>query len=35
MLAHFLNEDDVDYKKNKFYNDDETLNEIKLFDCLE
>ena len=32
MLAHFLNEDDAYYKKNKFYNDDRTLNEVKLFD---
>ena len=35
MLAHFLNEDDAYYKKNKFYYDDETFNEIKLFDHLE
>ena len=34
MLAHFLNEDEAYYRKNKFYNDDGTLNEIKLFDPL-
>ena len=34
MLAHFLNEDDAYYKK-RFYNDDGTLNEIKLLDRLE
>ena len=32
MLAHFLNEDDAYYKRKKLYNDDGTLNEIKLFD---
>ena len=34
MLAHFLNEDEAYYRKNKFYNDDGTLNEIRLFDRL-
>ena len=35
MLVHFLSEDDTYYRKNKFYNDDRTLNDIKLLDHLQ
>ena len=35
MLAHFLNVDDAYYRKNKFYNDDGTYNEIRFLDRLE
>ena len=35
ILNHFLNEDDAYYKKNKFYNDDGTLNDYKLSERIE
>ena len=35
MLPHFLNEDDAYYRKSKFYNHDETYNEIRFLDRLE
>ena len=35
ILNHFLNEDDAYYKKNKFYNDDGTLNDYKLLERIE
>ena len=35
MCNHFVDENEAYYKKNKFYNDDGTLNENKLFECLE
>ena len=35
ILNHFLNEDDAYYKKNRFYNDDRSLNNYKLLERIE